>query len=111
MDGWSSKPLKTSNPLCKVESYYSSGSSSQPLKQVFQFETEVESSKIVVMPVIIIGKNSWEEVAALKAMLEKLLKKSEDKGGTDRATGRKDQQVDQKAGEATNLIHQKKLRK
>jgi len=73
-------PAKLSTQPCEVEDYYSSDSSSPSLKQVFQSETEAESSKTVVMPVMTIGTNNLEEeVAAIKAMLERLVKDSEEK--------------------------------
>jgi len=40
---------KLPTPLCEVEGYYSSYSSSPSLKQVFQSETKAESSKTVIM--------------------------------------------------------------
>ena len=50
------------------------------LQQVVQSESEAESSKIVVMPVMTIGAKNWEEeVAAMEAMLEKLIKENEEK--------------------------------
>jgi len=43
-------------------------------------ETEAETSKTVVMPVKTIGTNKLEEeMAAMKAMLEGLVKESEEK--------------------------------
>ena len=73
-------PIKLSTPPFKVEDYYTSDSSSPSLKQVFQLETKVESSKTVVMPVMTIGtSNLEEEMAAMKAMLERLVKESEEK--------------------------------
>ena len=71
---------KLSTPPCEVEDYYSSDSSSPSLKQVFKSETEAESSKTVVMLVMTIGTNNLEEeMAAMKAMLERLVKDSEEK--------------------------------
>jgi len=73
-------PTKLSTPPCEVKDYYSSDSSSPSLKQVFKSETEAKSSKTVVMPVTTIGTNNLEEeTAAIKAMLERLLKESEEK--------------------------------
>jgi len=46
---------KLPTQLCEAENYYSCGSSSPSLKQTFQLETEAESSKTVIMPVITIG--------------------------------------------------------
>jgi len=47
---------------------------------VFQSETEAESSKTVVIPVMTIGTNNLEEeMDAMKAMLEKLVKENEEK--------------------------------
>jgi len=72
-------PAKLSTPPCEVEDYYSSDSSSPSPKQVFQSETEVESSKAVVMPVMTIGTNNLkEEMAVMKAMLERLVKESKE---------------------------------
>jgi len=73
-------PTKLSTPPCEVEDYYSSDSSSPSLKQVFELETKAESSKTVTMPVMTIGtSNLEEEMVAMKAMLERLVKKSEEK--------------------------------
>jgi len=80
LDGQNRRPIKLSTPPCEVKDYYSSDSSSPTLKQVFQSETKAESSKIVVMPVMTIRTNNLEEeMAAMKAMLEWLLKDSEEK--------------------------------
>ena len=50
------------------------------LKQVFQSETEAESSKTVVMPVMTIGTNNLKkEMAAMKGMLKRLVNKREEK--------------------------------
>jgi len=73
-------PSKLSIAPCEVEDYYSSDSSSPSLKQGFQLETEAESSKTIVVPVITIGaKNLEEDMAAIKAMLERLVKEKEEK--------------------------------
>ena len=73
-------PTKLSTPPCEVEDYYSSDSSSPSLKQVFQSETEAESSKTIVMLIMTIGTNNLEEeMAAMRAMLELLIKESEEK--------------------------------
>ena len=73
-------PIKLSTPLCEVEDYYSSDSSSPSLKQVFQSATEAESSKAIVMLVMTTGTNNLEEeMPAMKAMLERLVKESEKK--------------------------------
>jgi len=53
-------PSKFQTPVLVVEGYYSSDSSSPSLKQVFQLEIEVESSKTVIMPVMTIGTNDLE---------------------------------------------------
>jgi len=43
-------------------------------------ETEAESSKTVIMPVMTIGTNNLEEeMVAMKAMLEQIVKESEEK--------------------------------
>jgi len=43
-------------------------------------ETEAESSKTVVMPVMTIGTNNLEEeMVSMKAMLEQIVKESEEK--------------------------------
>jgi len=82
VSSWKDKaqePTKLSTPPCEVEDYYSSDSSSPSLKQVFKSETEAESSKTVVMLVMTIGTNNLEEeMAAMKAMLERLIKESEE---------------------------------
>jgi len=50
------------------------------LKQVVQSETEAESSKTVVMPVMTKGIHNWEKkMVAMKAMLENLIKKAKKK--------------------------------
>ena len=73
-------PTKRSSPPYEVEDYYISDSSSPSLKQVFQLETEAESFKAAVMPVMAVGTNNLEEeMASIKAMLERLVKKSEEK--------------------------------
>ena len=73
-------PAKMSTPPCEVEDYYSSDSCSPSLKQVFQSKTEDESSKTIVIPVMTIGTNNLEEeMAAMKAMLERLVKENEEK--------------------------------
>jgi len=73
-------PAKLSTLPCEVEDYYSSDSSSPSLKQVFQSETEAESSKTIVMLIMTIGTNNLEEeMAAMRAMLELLIKESEEK--------------------------------
>jgi len=60
-----------------VEGYYNSNSSSSTPKQAFQLKTKAESSKTVIILVMTIGKNNWEdEMAAMKAMLEKIVKES-----------------------------------
>ena len=70
-------PAKLLTPPCEVEDYYTSDSSSPSLKQVLPSETEAESSKTVVIPV---GTNSLEdEMAAMKTMLERNVKKSEER--------------------------------
>ena len=66
---------KLPTPLCKVEDYHSNDSLSPSLKQAFQSKTEAESSKTILMPVMIIGaSNLEEEMATKKAMLERLIK-------------------------------------
>ena len=63
-----------------VDGYDSSYFSSLWLKQAFQSLTEAESSKTIVMPVMIIGTNNLEEeVATIKATVEKLTKKNKEK--------------------------------
>ena len=80
LDGQNPSPTKLSTPPCEVKDYYSSDSSSPSLKQVFQLQTEAESSKTIVMPIMRIGANNLEEeMAAMKAMLERLVKESEKK--------------------------------
>ena len=73
-------PTKLSTPPCEVEDYYSNDSSSPSFKQVFQSQTKAESSKTVVIPVMTIGTNNLkDEMAAMKAMLERLVKENEEK--------------------------------
>ena len=68
---------KLPTTLCEVEDYYSSNSSSSSLKQAFQSEIKVESSKTVVMWVMTIDANNFKEkMVAMKAMLERLVKES-----------------------------------
>jgi len=72
-------PAKLSTPPCEVEDYYSSDSSLPSLKQLFQSETEAESSKTVVRPVMTIGTNNLEEeMATMKAMLERLVREGDE---------------------------------
>jgi len=67
-------------PPCEVEDYYNSDSSSPSFKQAFQSEIEVESSKTISMPIMAIGTNHLEkEMAAIKVMLQRLIKESEEK--------------------------------
>ena len=74
-------PLKLPTPPYEVEDYYSSDASSPTLKKALQSETEAEYSKIVVTSVMTIGTNNLEEeIAAMKAMLERLVKENEEKG-------------------------------
>jgi len=73
-------PTKLSTPPWEVEDYYKSDSSSPSVKHACQSATEPESSKTVVMPIMIIGRNDLEEeMTAMKAMLERLVKESEEK--------------------------------
>jgi len=73
-------PIKLSAPPCEVEDYYSSDSSSPSLRQVFQSETDTGSSKTIVIPIVTIGTNNLEEqMVAIKAILEGLIKESEEK--------------------------------
>ena len=71
---------KLLTPPREVEDYYNSNSCAPSLKQASRSETEAESSKSTVMPVMTIGTNSLEEeMAAMKAMMEKIIKESEKK--------------------------------
>jgi len=71
--------LKLLSPPYAVKDYYSSESSSPSFKQVFQSATKAESSRTVVMSVMTIGINNLkEEMATMKAMLERLVKKNEE---------------------------------
>jgi len=66
------------SPPCEVEGYYSCNSSSPSLKHTFRSEIEAESFKTIAMPVMTIGTNYLEEeVATMKAMVERLVKESE----------------------------------
>jgi len=72
------RPSKLPTQLCEVKDYYSSDSSLLSFKQAFQSEIEIESCKTIVMPVTTRGTNNLEEeMAAMKAMLERLDKESE----------------------------------
>ena len=72
--------LKLLSPPYAVKDYYSSESSSPSFKQVFQSATKAESSRTVVMSVMTIGINNLkEEMATMKAMLERLVKESDEK--------------------------------
>jgi len=65
--------------VCKVEDYYSNSSSSPSSKGARMSETKVESSKTVVMPAMMIGTTTLEEeMANMKAILEKLTKDNEE---------------------------------
>jgi len=64
----------------EVECHYSSGSSLPSLKGAFQSNIEAKSPKIPIMLAMAIGTNNWkEEIAIMKAMLEKLNKDSKEK--------------------------------
>jgi len=77
LNAQSPRPHKASNSTCEVEDYYSSDSSSPSLKQVLWLKTEAESSKTIVMPIMIISTNNLEEeMAAMKVMLERLVKEN-----------------------------------
>ena len=79
LDGQSLRPHKAVTPPCEVKDYCSD-SSSPSLKQVFQLETKAKPSKIVVILVMTIDTNNLEEeMAAMKAMLEQLIKENEEK--------------------------------
>jgi len=80
LNGKVQSPSKLSTPLCEVEDYYSSDSASPSLKQAFQLETKGESSKTIIMLVMMIDINNLEEeMVTVKAMLERLAKESEEK--------------------------------
>ena len=71
---------KLPTSLHEVDDYYSSDSSSPSLKQAFQSEIEVESTGTIVMPIMTICINNLEEeMATIKAMLERPIKESEQK--------------------------------
>jgi len=73
-------PAKLPSSPCEVEDYCSGDSSSPSLKKTFRLEIEAECSKTIVMPVMTIGTNNLEEeMAIMKAMLERLVKESEEK--------------------------------
>jgi len=68
-------------PPYEVEDYYSSNASSPSLKKALQSKNEAECSKIIIMSVMTISTNNLEEeMAAMKAMLERLVKENEEKG-------------------------------
>jgi len=54
-------PSKLSTSTCEVKDYYSNDYSSPSVKQELQSESEVESSKTVVMLVMTVGTNNMEE--------------------------------------------------
>ena len=78
MDGIQNLQLQAS--VSEVESYYSSNSSSPSPKGAHMSKTEVKSLKTVVMPAIMIGTTTpEEEMANIKAILEKLTRENEGK--------------------------------
>jgi len=86
-------------------------SSSPSLKQAFQSEIEAESSKTVVILVMTIGTNNLEEeMAAMKAKLERLVKENEEKKACIKLPKEKIDRL-KKPGDAVSPISCKKLRK
>jgi len=78
MDGIQNLQLQF--PICEVENYCNSNSSSPSPKGVRMSEIEVESSKIVVMPSMMTGTTTLEEeMANMKVILEKLTRANEEK--------------------------------
>ena len=72
--------IQLQSPICEVKDYHSSNSSSPLPKGACLSEIEAESSKIVVMPIMMIGStSSKKEMANMKAILEKHIRKSEEK--------------------------------
>jgi len=72
--------MKLPTSLGKVKDYYSSDSSSPSCKQAFRSEIEFESAKPIVMLVITTSTNNLEEeMAAMKAMLERHINESEER--------------------------------
>ena len=72
--------LQLQSPICEVEDYYSSNSSSPSTKEAHMSVTEVKSSKTIVMPAMMTSTTTLEEeMAKMKAILEKLTKKSAEK--------------------------------
>jgi len=72
--------VQLQSPVCEVEDYYSNNSSWPSPKGVRMSETEVKSSKIVFMLAMMIGTTTLEEeMANMKAILEKLTRDNEEK--------------------------------
>ena len=72
--------VQLQSPVCEVEDYYSSSSSSPSPKGARMSETEVESTKTVVMPAMMTDATTLEEeMANMKAVLEKLTRDNEEK--------------------------------
>jgi len=72
--------VQLQSPICEVEDYYSSNSSSHSPKGACMSETEVESSKSVVMPAMMTSTTTLEEeIANMKAILEKLTRDNKEK--------------------------------
>ena len=61
--------LQLQSPVCEVEHYYSSDSSSPSPKGAYMSETKVESPKTIVMLAMMIGSTILkEEMANMKAI-------------------------------------------
>jgi len=72
--------LSHQSPVCEVEDYYNSDSSAPSPKGARMSEIEVESSDIVIMPVMMTGDaNLEEQLASMKATLDRLSKESAEK--------------------------------
>jgi len=72
--------LQLQSPICEVEDYYCSNSSSPSPKGERMSKTEAESSKTVVVPPMMTSLTTMEEeMENMKAILEKLTKESEEK--------------------------------
>jgi len=68
------------SPVCELEDYYSSDFSVPSPKEARMLEIEAESSDIIIMPVMMIGAaNLKEQLASMKATLDRISKESAEK--------------------------------
>ena len=72
--------VQLQSPICEVEDYYGIKSSSPSPKEARLLELEAESSKTIVMSAMMTGTNTLEEeMANMKAILEKFTRDNEEK--------------------------------